>query len=93
MSDHISHVKNHNDLVDAFSEVESNIFYVDFEKASKSKELLDIMSEKQKMANIGDDFRSWYKLLKMFYTIEMTPNEAYDSVIIVKEATPTTVME
>ena len=86
-------VKNHNDLVDAFSDVEPNIFYVDFEKASKSKELLEIMTEKQKMANIGDDFRSWYKFLKMFYTIEMTPNEAYDSVIIVKEATPTTVME
>ena len=86
-------VKNHNGLVDAFSEVEPNIFYVDFEKARKSKELIDIMTEKQKMANIGDDFRSWYKFLKMFYTIEMTPNEAYDSVIIVKEATPTTVME
>ena len=93
MRGHISHVKNHNDLVDAFSEVEPNIFYVDFEKASKSKELSDIMTEKQKMANIGDDFRSWYKFLKMFYTIEMTPNEAYDSVIIVKKATPTTVME
>ena len=79
--------------MDAFSDVEPNIFYVDFEKASKSKALLEIMSEKQKMANIGDDFRSWYKLLKMFYTIEMTPNKAYDSVIIVKEATPTTVME
>ena len=51
------------------------------------------MTEKQKMANIGDDFRSWYKLLKMFYTIEMTPNKAYDSVIIVKKATPTIVME
>ena len=86
-------VKNHNGLVDAFSEIEPNIFYVDFEKAKQSKELTDIMTEKQKMANIGDDFRSWYKFLKMFYTIEMTPNEAYDSVIIVKEATPTTVME
>ena len=86
-------VKNHNDLVDAFSDVEPNIFYVDFEKASKSKALSEIMTEKQKMANIGDDFRSWYKFLKMFYTIEMTPNEAYDSVIIVKKATPTTVME
>ena len=86
-------VKNHNDLVDAFSDVEPNIFYVDFENASKSKALSEIMTEKQKMANIGDDFRSWYKFLKMFYTIEMTPNKAYDSVIIVKKATPTTVME
>ena len=41
-------VKNHNDLVDAFSEVEPNIFYVDFEKASESKELLEIMTEEAK---------------------------------------------
>ena len=50
-------LENHNDLVDAFSEVESNIFYVDFEKASESDELLDIISREQKMSNIGDDFR------------------------------------
>ncbi|MGN7479491.1 erythromycin esterase family protein [Solibacillus silvestris] len=86
-------LENRNDLVDAFSDVEPNVFYVDFEKASKSSELLDIISRKQKMANIGDDFRGWYKTLKKFYTIEMIPNEAYDSVIIVKAATPTNVME
>lgn len=86
-------VKNHNDLVDAFKEVESNIFYVDFERASESGDLEEIVSKEQKMANIGDDFRMWYKFLKMFYTIEMTPNEAYDGIIIVKEATPTSVKE
>ncbi|WP_342578079.1 erythromycin esterase family protein [Psychrobacillus sp. FSL K6-2843] len=86
-------VKNHNDLVDSFSEVESNTFFVDFENASESDELSDIISSEQKMANIGDDFRMWYKFLKMFYTIEMTPNEAYDGMIIVKEATPTSVKE
>lgn len=86
-------LKNHNDLVDAFSEIEQNIFYVGFEKASESKDLLDIITKKQKMMNVGDDFRSWYKLLKMFYTIEMIPKEAYDGVIIIKEATPTTVID
>ena len=86
-------VKNHNDLVDAFSEVEANSFYVDFKKASESAELMDIIASKQKMSNIGDDFRAWYKFSKTFYTIEMTPNEAYDGVIIVKAATPTKVME
>lgn len=84
-------VKNNNELVDAFREVDSNIFFVDFEKASESEELADILSKEQKMANIGDDFRAWYKFLKMFYTIEMTPNEAYDAMIIVKKATPTEV--
>jgi erythromycin esterase len=86
-------IKNNNDLVAAFSEAEPNIFYVDFEKASESKELLDIIKSEQKMVNVGDDFRSWQKLLKMFYTIEMIPNKAYDSVIILKETTPTVVME
>lgn len=86
-------IKNHNDLVDAFREVEPAIFYVEFEKASESKELLDIIKSKQKMVNVGDDFRSWQKLLKMFYTIEMVPNNAYDGVIILKETTPTEVLE
>lgn len=86
-------VKNHHDLVDAFSEVEPNTFYVDFEKSRESDKLSKILSSEQKMANIGDDFRSWYKLLKMFYTIEMVPNQAYDGVIIVKNATPTKVIE
>lgn len=86
-------LENHNDLVDAFSEVDLNVFYVDFEKASKSDELLNIISRKQKMANIGDDFRWWYKSSKKFYTIEMIPNKAYDGLIIVKKATPTNVIE
>ncbi|WP_240613624.1 erythromycin esterase family protein [Pueribacillus theae] len=86
-------IENHNDLVDAFSEVEPNIFYVGFEKASESEELLNMIKSEQKMVNIGDDFRSWHRLLKMFYTIEMIPKEAYDGIIIIKEAVPTTVID
>lgn len=85
-------VENHNDLVDTFSEVESNIFYIDFDNVSDSETLSTIITSGQKMANIGDDFRAWYKL-KSFYTIEMIPQEAYDGIIIVKEATPTNAME
>ncbi|QDQ00939.1 erythromycin esterase family protein [Lysinibacillus fusiformis] len=86
-------LEHHNELVDAFSEVKDNIFYVDFEKASDSAALSDIFTKEQRMGNIGDDFRPWYKLSKMLYTIKMTPAEAYDGIIIVKEATATTVME
>ncbi|WP_078433821.1 erythromycin esterase family protein [Metabacillus halosaccharovorans] len=86
-------LESHNDLVDAFSDVEQNIFYVDFEKSRESDDLSTIISKKQKMANIGDDFRTWYRFIKMFYTIEMVPDQAYDGVIIVKKATPTKVIE
>ncbi|MBR7255392.1 erythromycin esterase family protein, partial [Klebsiella pneumoniae] len=51
------------------------------------------IAKEQKMANIGDEFQPWYKLMKMFYTIKMVPNEAYDGIIIVKKATPTIVLE
>jgi erythromycin esterase len=86
-------IKNHNDLVDAFSNIKENIFYIGFDKASESEELSEIIKGEHKMVNIGDDFRFWNKLSKMFYTIKMTPKEAYDGIIIVKEATPTTVLE
>ncbi|KAB8137843.1 erythromycin esterase family protein [Gracilibacillus oryzae] len=82
-------INNNNDLVDSFKDVKENIFYLDFGNASESTKLLMILSSKQKMVNVGDQFSSWYKLMKKFYTIEMIPNEAYDGLIIVKEAKPT----
>ncbi|MFF2178362.1 erythromycin esterase family protein [Lysinibacillus sp. NPDC058147] len=86
-------IKHHNALIDAFSDVKENIFYVDFNKASESQELADIVAKKQRMGNIGDDFSFWYKFTQMLYTIKMTPAKAYDGMIIVQEATPTKVIE
>ncbi|MEI3604967.1 erythromycin esterase family protein [Pseudogracilibacillus sp. SE30717A] len=85
-------VKNNNKLVTAFKNVDPNIFYVDFVRANESSVLHDIISSEQKMPNIGDDFRPWYKSLTFFYTIKMIPNESYNGIIIVKEATPTVVI-
>ncbi|MFJ7698342.1 erythromycin esterase family protein [Lysinibacillus fusiformis] len=86
-------IEHHNALVDAFSDIHVNIFYVNFENASQSEELSNILSKEQRMGNIGDDFRPWYKLTKMLYTIKMTPADAYDGLIIVQEATPTKVTD
>lgn len=86
-------IEHHNALVDAFSDIHDNIFYVDFENASQSEELSNILTKEQRMGNIGDDFRPWYKLTKMLYTIKMTPADAYDGLIVVQEATPTKVTD
>lgn len=86
-------IEHHNALVDAFSEVNDTIFYVDFEHASQSEELASILSKSQRMGNVGDDFRPWYKLTQMLYTIKMTPVEAYDGLIVVQEATPTKIID
>lgn len=89
----IHKIENHNGLVDGFSNVERNIFYIGFDKAEELDELLDIITSKQKMVNIGDDFHPLYKFSKMFYTIGMIPKEAYDGIVIVKKGTPTTVIK
>src|SRR5699024_7230730 len=86
-------VKNNSSLTKACGNVDADRFYVDFEQAETNEELDDIISSKQKMTNIGDDFRSWYKISKFFYTNKMVPNEAYDGLIIVDEATPTEIIE
>lgn len=86
-------IEHHNALVDAFSEINDTIFYVDFEHASQSEELASILSKSQRMGNVGDDFRPWYKLTQMLYTIKMTPADAYDGLIVVQEATPTKIID
>lgn len=86
-------VKNNSPLMKAFNEVEEDMFYVDFDRASEKDELAELISSKQKMTNVGDDFRSWYKYLPFFYTIKMVPDESFDGMIIVKEAHPTEVKE
>ncbi|MEQ6354775.1 erythromycin esterase family protein [Lysinibacillus sp. M3] len=86
-------IKHRNALIDAFSEVKENIFYVDFKKANESPDLANILAKKQRMGNVGDDFSVWYKFMKMLYTINMTPSEAYDGIIIVQKATPTKVID
>ncbi|MEB2281891.1 erythromycin esterase family protein [Lysinibacillus xylanilyticus] len=86
-------IEHHNALLDAFSEVKENIFYVDFKKANESQDLADILAKKQRMGNIGDDFSFWYRFTQMLYTIKMTPIESYNGMIIVQEATPTKVIE
>jgi erythromycin esterase len=42
------------------------------------------------MGNIGAEFGSWQKYIKIMYTLKMVPAKAYDGVIVVKDAIPVT---
>lgn len=86
-------LKHDNELLDQLTDIDGNILYIDFEQASESDMLNNILTSTQPMGNVGDDFRGWNKWLSTFYTIQMVPAESYDSLIVVKEANPTTVNE
>jgi len=86
-------VRNKNKLVKVFNQKEENQFYVDFSKIEADSPLKQLIADKHHMINIGDTFGTWYSWSKMFFTIEMVPQNAYDSLIIVKEASPTTLFK
>ncbi len=84
---------NRNELVDQFVKLPKNQYFMDFKKAKANPTLKTIIEKKQPMANIGAEFNNWQKNFKKFYTLNMIPSEAYDAIIVVKNATPTTVIE
>lgn len=81
---------NNNSLVSQFIGLDSNVNFIDFAKAQENEELSKILNAPQRMGNIGAEFSGWQKYLKFMYTLKMVPADAYDGVIVVKEATPTT---
>lgn len=82
-------IKNQNELTSLFENETNNVNYLDFTKAADNPQLQNIINSRQKMVNIGATLDSYQKILKMFYTLKMKPQDAYDSVIIVNDVTPT----
>ena len=62
--------------------------YLEFDTASaQNKELL---SQPVRMATAGERFRQWQAWIPFFNSLEMTPSESYDALILVERATPVT---
>ncbi len=85
-------VKNNNALNRAFGATEREVAYLDIRPALASTVLKPLLTAKQPMSNIGDSFTGWYGNLAMFYTIQMVPADAYDAVLFVRKASPTTML-
>lgn len=86
-------VRNNSDLNKAFAASGMEIAYLDIASALDNPALAPLLTSNQPMSNIGDSFASWYTFLPVFYTLQMTPSEAYDGLIFVRSATPTTMLE
>ncbi|WBW96287.1 erythromycin esterase family protein [Oceanirhabdus sp. W0125-5] len=84
---------NTNDLIKMYEEIDKEISFLDIRRAEENKELKKLLSSKQSMGNIGDEFSSMSKVIKSGYTISMIPKDAYNAIIFVKNATPTTMLK
>ena len=82
-------IKNRNKLIQLFESENDNISYLDFDKVEENKELMNIISRKQRMVSLGAQFDNYQKFFKLFYTLKMSPSKAYDAIVIVKTVSPT----
>lgn len=87
-SDKVITIKHTNPLVAQFKNLEGNIYFMDFVKAQENTELKQILNRKIEMTNIGAQFDDWQKVSSAFYTLKMVPSQAYDGMIVLKTANP-----
>lgn len=64
--------------------------YVDLATAMQSPANAALLTSTVRMGMIGDEFRSYSRYLEQAYTVKMVPADAYDALVYVPEATPTT---
>lgn len=79
-------------LIKLFEKSNRETGLLDIKSAMKDEQLSTILSSKQKMGNVGDEFSGLSKLLSSAYTIKMVPAKAYDAIVFVRNATPSTML-
>ena len=87
------YIHNKNQLTALFENANENEYYLDFSKAENIPEVDMLLNTKQRITSIGAQFDTYQKYVKFFYTLNMVPKNAYDSIIIVKTVTPTEVQQ
>lgn len=83
-------VNHGNALTELFASLTNNINYMDFATANQSPQIEKVLQSIQSMGNIGAEFNDWQKISKVFYTLKMKPARAYNALIFVNTATPST---
>jgi erythromycin esterase len=85
-------VKNNHTLNQAFLAAGMEVAYLDIQTGLENPIMQPLLTTPQPMSNIGDSFTAWHAYLSMLYTIKMVPSEAYDAIVFVRSATPTTML-
>jgi erythromycin esterase len=86
-------VKNSSPLNRVFEHTGLPVAYLDIQQASENAALKPLLTSPQPMSNIGDEFSALYRYVEGLYTLKMTPAKAYNALIFVRHATPTTMIE
>ena len=89
----VMEVSNANDLNRQFSGEDSGRYYfIDFASASSDEVWGQILSEKQSITTLNVSLSGMEKLLKAAYTVNITPRDTFDGMIIFDSVSPSTIL-
>ena len=90
----VMEVSNANDLNSQFSDGDSGQYYfIDFASASSDEVWEQILSEKQSITTLNVSLSGMEKLLKAAYTVNITPQDTFDGMIVFHSVTPSTILD
>lgn len=75
-------------LAAQLSDMEENMYFLDFAKASDSAELSKILSNPMSTGSLGESYNPAMKVVKNMTHVYAAPSQMYDAMIFVYEATP-----
>ena len=86
-------VSNSNAFTDRLDGLDGNLYYLDFSGVEQDEDWLDVLKTPQTMAALNAEFSNWQKVIKMFYTLEVTPLEAYAGIIVLADTNATHLLD
>lgn len=86
----VMEVSNRNVLNSQLENLDSNVYYLDFEKTAENPEWKKVLSEEQKITALNVGISGWQKVSDKFYTSTVVPADTFDGMIVFGDVMPTT---
>ena len=85
-------VRNSNDLNNQLTNVDNNQYFIDFASANSDEVWAQILGSKQSITTLNVSLSGMQKMLKSAYTVTITPQDIFDSMIVFQSVTPSTIL-
>jgi len=85
-------VSNSNAFTDQLSNLDGGFYYLNFTDVEKDKDWINVLKTSQTMTALNAEFSGWQTTTKKFYTLDITPLEAYAGVIVLKNTSATSLL-
>lgn len=89
----VKKVKNGNELTAQLKNLDSNYYYLEFDRVEQDVDWQQILGSQQKITSLNVGIFGWQCMVSAFYTQNIIPRNAFDGMIVFGEVTPTHLSE